>query len=50
MLTGSDDQTARLWDAQTAQELRKIDHRAVMAWERLMREEEKKEAYEEKEK
>ena len=27
-----------------AEELRKIDHRAVMAWERLMREEEKKEA------
>src|SRR5213594_343149 len=28
----------------TPDELRKIDHRAVMAWERLMREEEGKEA------
>jgi site-specific recombinase XerD len=34
----------RTFDIRTPEELRKIDHRAVMAWERLMREEEGKEA------
>jgi integrase/recombinase XerD len=34
----------RTFNISSAEELRKIDHRAVMAWERLMREEEKKEA------
>jgi site-specific recombinase XerD len=34
----------RTFDVRTPEELRKIDHRAVMAWERLMREEEGKEA------
>jgi integrase/recombinase XerD len=33
----------RTFDIRTPEELRKIDHRAVMAWERLMREEEGKE-------
>jgi site-specific recombinase XerD len=32
------------FDITSAEELRKIDHRAVMAWERLMREQEGKEA------
>src|SRR5919109_1755726 len=34
----------RTFNIQSPEELRKIDHRAVMAWERLMCEEEKKEA------
>jgi site-specific recombinase XerD len=34
----------RTFDVSSPEELRKIDHRAVMAWERLMREEEGKEA------
>jgi hypothetical protein len=34
----------RTFDIRTPEELRKIDHRVVMAWERLMREEEGKEA------
>ena len=34
----------RTFNISSPEELRKIDHRAVMAWERLMREEEKKEA------
>ena len=34
----------RTFHISSPEELRKIDHRAVMAWERLMREEEKKEA------
>ena len=34
----------RTFNITSAEELRKVDHRAVMAWERLMREEEGKEA------
>ena len=34
----------RTFNISSPEELRKIDHRAVMAWERLMREEEEKEA------
>ena len=34
----------RTFNIRSAEELRKVDHRAVMAWERLMREEEGKEA------
>src|SRR5918992_6125902 len=34
----------RTFNIRSADELRKVDHRAVMAWERLMREEEGKEA------
>jgi integrase/recombinase XerD len=34
----------RTFNISSPEELRKIDHRAVMAWERLMREEEKREA------
>jgi integrase/recombinase XerD len=34
----------RTFNITSPEELRKIDHRAVMAWERVMREEEKKEA------
>ena len=34
----------RTFNISSPEELRKVDHRAVMAWERLMREEEKKEA------
>jgi len=34
----------RTFNISSPEELRKIDHRAVMAWERLMREEEQKEA------
>jgi site-specific recombinase XerD len=34
----------RTFGVSSPDELRKIDHRAVMAWERLMREEERKEA------
>ena len=34
----------RTFGIHSPEELRKVDHRAVMAWERLMREEEGKEA------
>jgi len=34
----------RTFNIRSAEELRKVDHRAVMAWERLLREEEGKEA------